>query len=329
MNKKPKILIITPVELDVVINKDYEFLKNDFDVKVVVYRGKKDRLKLLKGVLSTDLNISWFAWTYAKYAVIISKIFRKKSIVIAAGYDVVNMPEINYGAMTKTKTAKIVKFAIEHADKVIAVSDSIKNDVLQYTYRKDVVTVYHALDYNIFKPYGEKKDFVLTVGYVNRSNLQRKGLETFVKSAKYLPDTKFILVGNHVDDSIKYLRSIATPNLEFTGWVSDENLLKYMQNAKVYVQVSAHEGFGLSLAEAMLCECVPVVTDRGAIPEVVGDTGYYVPFGDPKATAESIKKAIVDNNMGKNARERIKTLFPLEKRENELIKVVEELLDME
>jgi len=29
----------------------------------------------------------------------------------------------------------------------------------------------------------------------------------------------------------------------------------------------------MALAEAMCCECVPVVTKKGALPEVVGDTG--------------------------------------------------------
>ena len=323
--KKKKILLICPVELDILINKDIKILKKYYDVSVFVYRGKKDRFKLLKAVLETDLNISWFSWTYTRWAIIFSKIFRKKTIVIAAGYDAVNMPEINYGAMRNAKSAKIAKYGFENADKVIAVSNSIRDGVLQYTNRKDVKTVYHAFDYNKFKPDGPKEGFVITVGNVNKSNLQRKGLETFVKAAQYLPDVRFVLIGKHLDDSIDYLRSIAAPNVEFTGWVSDEKLLGYMQKAKVYVQVSYHEGFGLSIAEAMLCECVPVVTDRGAIPEVVGETGFYVPFGDAKTTAEAIKKAM-ESNLGKKARERIKTLFPLEKREKELIDAVEGLI---
>ena len=76
------------------------------------------------------------------------------------------------------------------------------------------------------------------------------------------------------------------------------------------------------MAEGMLCGCVPVVTDRGAIPEVVGDTGFYVPYGDPEATAEAIKEAL-NSNKGKQARERIKKMFPIERRERELISEIE------
>jgi glycosyltransferase involved in cell wall biosynthesis len=70
------------------------------------------------------------------------------------------------------------------------------------------------------------------------------------------------------------------------------------------------------------------VTNRAAIPEVVGDTGFYVGFNDPIETAEKIKLALMSDK-GKAARERVKTLFPLEKRENEMIKVINEVFNKE
>ena len=167
---------------------------------------------------------------------------------------------------------------------------------------------------------------MVTTGNVIKSNLTRKGLETFVKSARFLPEADFVLIGRHMDDSIDYLKAIATSNVKFTGYVSLDKLIDYYQRAKVYVQVSAHEAFGIALGEAMLCECVPVVTDRGALPEVVGDTGFYVPYGEPEATAEAISKAL-NCGKGKEAGERIKEMFPPEKRERELVMEIEELLE--
>ena len=76
------------------------------------------------------------------------------------------------------------------------------------------------------------------------------------------PDAEFIIIGKHCDNSIKYLKSVASNNVRFTNFVSNEELLKWMQEAKIYVQISSHEAFGLSLAESMLCECIPVVTKR-------------------------------------------------------------------
>ncbi|GAH44552.1 unnamed protein product, partial [marine sediment metagenome] len=165
---------------------------------------------------------------------------------------------------------------------------------------------------------------VVTVGNVTNSNLKRKGLETFVKAAAYLPDLRFVLIGEHRDNSINHLRAIKTQNVELIGYVNDEQLLEYYQKAKVYVQVSAHEGFGIAMAEAMSCGCVPVVTDRGAIPEVVADTGFYVPYDDPKTTAEAIKNAL-KSNKGGEARKRIEGNFTLAIRENRLIKIINEV----
>jgi len=75
----------------------------------------------------------------------------------------------------------------------------------------------------------------------------------------------------------------------------------------------------------MACECVPVVTERGPLPDTVGPTGFYVPYGDVGATVEAIKKAL-DSDKGKEARERIKRMFPRQEREGELIKEIGGLL---
>ena len=78
------------------------------------------------------------------------------------------------------------------------------------------------------------------------------------------------------------------------------------------------------MAEAMACECVPVVTNKGAIPEVVGETGVYVPYGDAEATAEGIKRAL-ESTIGKMARKRVKEMFTLDKRRRELLKAMNDV----
>lgn len=309
------------------VKKDFLILKKYFDVKIYCYsgwkRGLSDLPRIIYGILTTDFNLSWFAYTQSYYAVFLSKLFNKKSIVIVGGFDVAE--EETYEKYFNERRINQIKYTLDHADTILAVSKRLMNKSLKYTNRKDAKLIYHGFDYEYFIPKGEKENLVITAGYVKKDNLQRKGHETFVKTASYLPDTRFVLIGNHLDESINYLKSIASPNVEFTGWISDDELLKYFEKAKVYIQVSSHEGFGLSLAEAMLCECVPVVTDRGAIPEVVGDCGYYVPFNDSIATSEAIKTAL-NSNMGKKARERIVNLYPIKKREEELIKVIEDLI---
>jgi len=324
VSKKIKILFTSAVPITDFVKTDLELLQRNFDVRAFHWKGEKNALRMVKGILWADLTFSWFADTPAFLVVLFSKMLGKKSIVVASGYSVVNMPEIRYGLMRSPISASKVKFILKNSDKVLAVSEFNKKEILKYTNSRNVELIYHGVDYNRFRPKGEKENIAITVGSINKINIKRKGIETFVKAARYLPDRKFVVIGGYKHESLQYLKSFATPNVEFTGFLSDDELLKYYQKAKVYVQVSAHEAFGLSLAEAMLCECVPVVTDRAAIPEVVGDTGFYVPYDDPKATAKAVKKAL-RSDKGKEARRRIKNKFPLEKREEELVRIIRKI----
>ena len=95
--------------------------------------------------------------------------------------------------------------------------------------------------------------------------------------------------------------------------------------AKVYCQLSRYEGLPTALCEAMLCGCVPVGTSYCGIPTAIGDAGFYIPYGDVEATVEATRKAL-NCDKAKEARRRIKDMFPLERREKELVAEISELL---
>jgi glycosyltransferase involved in cell wall biosynthesis len=178
------------------------------------------------------------------------------------------------------------------------------------------------VDTESFKPADIKEKIVLTtVDTISEDTVKIKRLDVFVKVSTYLPDAQFILIGNFADGSVEHLKKLSGSNVKFTGFLSFEALLQYYQRAKVYCQLSTVESFGLALAEAMSCCCVPVVTRRYAIPEVVGDTGFYVPYNDPEATADAIRKAL-KSDKGLKARERIQKYFSLETREKRLIEEI-------
>jgi glycosyltransferase involved in cell wall biosynthesis len=301
------------------MQQDLDLLKKKFEVRLVnvcfsVYELKctlAALFNLVAGVAWADVVFCWFAAYEAVPAIALSQLYKKNIGVAVGGADVANIPELGYGLALNKQEHFVQMFVLNKATRILPFSKDAEKAALALVNDAAKLTlIYLGVDVERFYPSYPKKEKVLTVGAVWRRNLDRKGLETFVKSARYLENIEFVLVGQFMDDSIHYLRSIGSKNVRFTGFL--------------YVQVSGHEGFGLSLAEAMACECVPVVTDRGAIREVVGDTGIYVPYGDPVATAQGIKQAL-SSEKGRPARQRIEEMFTVEKRGEALLKTLSDL----
>lgn len=333
--RKIKILFVYSTLLSF-IRRDLDILKKHFDVKRMrittfhIFRRHSDPLiffKLLKEILQTDIVYSWFANWSAFFIVLFSMFLGKKSIIVVGGYDVVYIPEIKYGALGSLLGRFRTKFILEHATKILPFSNYAKIRVLSITKRTNIYMIPLGCDTEKFRPTRKKKEkLVITVCHVKKNNIVRKGLETFIKSAKYLPDVEFTLIGRHMDDSIHYLKKIAPPNVKFTGYVPDEELVKWYQRAKVYCQLSYEEGEGAggALGEAMACECIPVISEKAiALKETVDSYGFYVPYDNVKATVKAIKSALQTSpELGTKVRKHIKKSFSLEKREYELIKLI-------
>jgi glycosyltransferase involved in cell wall biosynthesis len=284
--------------------------------------------KLVKGILWADVAYTWFADVNAFFIVLFCMFLRKKSLIVVGGYDVVYIPEIDYGTLKSLKNRLRVKFVLEHASKILPFSYYANERVLSITKKANICVIPLSCDVEKFKPInGRKENLVITVCYVDKGNIARKGLKTFVESAKFLPQLKFALIGSYVDDAFNYLKKISTSNVEFTGYISDEELSKWYQKAKVYCQLSYQEGFGVALIEAMACECIPVASLRAKVlRETVGECGYYVPYGDVLATVEAIKKASsAPQHIRGKVRKRAKDFFSIEKREKTLLKLINDI----
>ena len=115
----------------------------------------------------------------------------------------------------------------------------------------------------------------------------------------------------------------APPNFKLVGPHYGRDLVDLLSSVSVYVQASEWESFCCAVAEAMLCECVPVVSKNAALPEVVGGTGLYLDRLSIDELAEKIRDAFDHPDLGEIARKRILEKFPLSKRREELLKAVE------
>jgi glycosyltransferase involved in cell wall biosynthesis len=313
---------------------DKQMLAEHFRVQVVnaIWRENKllsialVPLRIFRGVLRSDVTYSWFAGVHSYFAVLWSRLLNKKSIVIVGGYEVARVPGIHYGLFSYV-FSRLVRYTLNHADIVLTVDDSLKQEAIENIGANgaNIRTVPTGYDGNEFRPSGEKQNLALTIGYSRTLDRNRiKGIDVFAECAKALPDIEFVAIGVE-GEAFDILANMKIDNLHLLGLVPQSVLHPYFQKAKVYCQFSRHEGLPNALCEAMLCECVPTGTKICGIPTAIGDTGFYAEVGDPKTAIEAIKSALISNK-GPEARERIRRLFPLERREREILQAVKDVL---
>jgi glycosyltransferase involved in cell wall biosynthesis len=273
--------------------------------------------RLLEGLIKQGAEVVFVYFVFAKYVpllALITKALRRKLIVVTGGIDATWVPDIQWGDMGSPVRRKLFALVMQLADSVLPFSETSAREILLYGKPRRMRTAYLGVDTRIFRPDGsERLNRVVTACHtISRMALLQKGIEPFVRAARFVPEAEFVVVGAFADDSIDRLKSIATANVHFTmKRYSAEECAELFRTAKVYVQASAHEGFGLSLAEAMACGCVPVVANRYAMPETVGDTGYLTPFNDPPALAQAIREALAHPEKGLAARQRVLDHFTL------------------
>jgi glycosyltransferase involved in cell wall biosynthesis len=299
---------------------DREALAERFEVEEYFQDGPLPRIpELVSKLRRCDVVFGWFASWHTLAALTLARVIRRPSVLVIGGFDTAAVPEIDYGNQQDPRRRWRSRMTIARADRLITNSNYLQGEIERNIGipPERVRVVHHGLSDRFGEPAARdaSNPVALTVGAVHRWNLERKGHRAFVEAARELPEVEFVLAGGWEDGAVDELRALATPNVTFTGRLSDEDLDAQFRRADAYVQASWHEGFGLAVAEAMLAGAVPVVTEAGALPEVVGETGVTIPAVDAHEIAEGVRRALeLGPEQGARARSRVLAEFPLESR---------------
>jgi starch synthase len=227
--------------------------------------------------------------------------------------------------------------AIEGADAVIAVSQGMRQDVLDCYPKVDpsrVQVIHSGIDPEVYKPQPSEAallrlgvdpsvPFALFAGRATR----QKGLHLLLAAAHRInPRYQLVIVasspdtpemGAEVAELAERVRSERGNLVSIGRFIPLEDLIHLYTGAAVFVCPSVYEPFGLVNLEAMACETAVVGSRVGGIPEIVveGETGYLVDY-DPEqveafttALAGRVDELLSDSGlatkMGKAGRERV------------------------
>jgi glycosyltransferase involved in cell wall biosynthesis len=311
------------------INEDYRLLSAHCDVDRLTTRGILAPFRILPRILTVDLSYTWFASTYAFWTVTLARAFGKPALVIVGGVDAAKIPEIGYGLWQSPWRSALVRRALRKATRVLVVAPSLKKRLVELAgyAGENIAWVPTGYDSTFWFPEGTKEQLILTVAACeDMPRLRAKGIDFLLRCAARMPETRFVVAGVH-ERVLRQAGLPEAPNVRFLPFANQEELRRLYQVSRVYCLPSLTEGLPNSLCEAMLCGCVPVATEVGGVPEVLGDVGFRVRYGDVDGMVGALARALGSTPAAANrARSRIAENFPLERREQELLRAVSEAL---
>ncbi|MGQ8337251.1 glycosyltransferase family 4 protein [Sunxiuqinia sp. A32] len=235
-----------------------------------------------------------------------------KSVVTIHDLIFVRFPEL-YKATDRKIYYKKFNHACKIADRIIAISEQSKNDIIDY-FDIDpckIRVVYQAVNPIFYQrneleqlkvtkeKYGLPDEFMLTVGTIEARKNLRTTLEAMNSGDIKLP---LVVVGKPT----KYLETIKPfvhklgDQLILLHQVNDLDLSRIYRMAKLMIYVSIFEGFGLPIAEAQASGCPVITSGVSSMPEAGGDAARYVSPNSISEIAYSIKLLLEDESYRKD-----------------------------
>ncbi|HET6447133.1 MAG TPA: glycosyltransferase family 1 protein [candidate division Zixibacteria bacterium] len=216
-----------------------------------------------------------------------------------------------------------IEWAVREADHVVADSDYTRQDLINLLGVREerITTVYLAANpiycgersdeeiAEVLKKFELVEGFILFVGTISPRKNVRLLIDTYEKLHGEMGFNKpLVLVGaagwlsQDVQGEIDGQK--ASADIRHLLDVTDYELSCLYSAAGVLTLPSYYEGFGLPALEAMHCGCPVISSDRGSLPEIVGDAGKLLDPDDLDSWIEAIDLMTRDESLRNQARQK-------------------------
>jgi glycosyltransferase involved in cell wall biosynthesis len=236
-----------------------------------------------------------------------------------------------YNAIDVKIYRKKFQYACKNADKVIAISEQTKKDIIDFysTSSEKIIVTYQSCNPAfanqlteaqkkiIQLKYGLPPRFFLYVGsIIERKNLMNVCKAVFILrneiqiplvviggGGKYKQQVKDFVKQNNLEKKIIFLSEQPTAR-DSTRFQNAEDFPAIYQSAIAMIYPSLFEGFGIPILESLWSR-LPVITSAiSSLPEVGGEAAYYVDPQRAEEIAEGMRKICGDEAMANDLKDR-------------------------
>ena len=224
------------------------------------------------------------------------------------------------------------KYACESADKIIAISDQTRKEIIHYfNINPDKIEVlYQSVSSSYFKnteyddlilKYDLPVTFILSVGTIEQRKNQLAILKALHQTGIKIP---VVFVGNPTTYSATLLKYISEKGMEkqvkFLNNIPKKDLAGLYRKAVLSIYISFFEGFGLPVIESMASGCPVITSTVSCLPETAGGAAILCDPSNYKQIGGKIKMLLKNESdrtdLIRKGKERAELFHPLKYAQN-------------
>jgi len=351
---RKKILYIYPEE-STFTGKDINFLSKRFEVRSPAHNWKNKAatpFNFIRQILFLCSNLRgsvavfvMFGGYWSLMPALAGKVTGIPVYIIPGGTDCVSFPSLGYGSLRKPLMRFFIRWSFRCCTELLPVHGSLVES--RYSYHEpadypgqgykfffpEITTPYRVIhngfdpDFFICEQYRKRADsFIVVAPVSNLTRVKIKGIDRVLLLAGQFSQCSFTIVG--ISDTVARELGPLPGNVVLHPYMPQEEFLALLCESQFILQLSVSEGFPNALCEAMLCRCIPIGSDVGGIPDIIGETGFLVKSPDKDYLIRRFEEIVgMDSqkrrDLGLKARQRIAGNFHIAKREKAFFEVLD------
>ncbi|HIP14184.1 MAG TPA: glycosyltransferase [Sulfurimonas autotrophica] len=302
------------------IEREVMALETDFSLGVQSFSTIKKIKKIVKDFQPSVIHIQQ-ANTYAFLTVLAAKKQNVPLVLTAWGSDILLNPHKSF------LLKKMLQYVLTRVQVVTADSDHVLNNAQKLVSKTLSV---HNVNFGIFIddcPTQKKENII----YSNRLHTDLYNIDKVIISfAQFIQNNKSwkLIIAGRGEKTKKLKELVQTLQLdsyvEFVGFLNKEDNYKYYCKSKIYISIPQSDSISISLVEAIICGCIPFVSNLDANLElIVNEKNGFI-----EHNLEAIAFSKFDNinpTYFEQTRKKVKVLFSKENNKKKYIEIYKKL----